>query len=56
MTVWPGPISSSPAEGRVDGFTIGAEEGYLDGRLDDLRVYNRVPTAEEIATLAGGSR
>jgi hypothetical protein len=33
--------------------TIGAGEGQFDGRIDDLRIYDRALSASEIAALAG---
>lgn len=47
-----GNPSASAGSDALGNFSV----NYLDGRLDDVRIYNRALSAEEIAYLAAGKR
>jgi hypothetical protein len=48
-TSWPGSATITSIQ--IGRRSVGAV-GYFDGQIDDVRVYNRVPSAQEIRTLA----
>ena len=51
-----GTRSSGAADDLRIGMRLGGFGGFLDGRMDDVRLFTRLLTAEEVAILAAGYR